>query len=310
MRQLKSVVLDLKKQIGESRISTNEPMHMHTSFRVGGDADIFIEPETIEELQKTLEILEKNKMEYYIIGNGSNLLVGDFGIRGAVVKIGSKMSLFQEEETIVYAQGGILLSTLAMKAMELGLTGLEFASGIPGTLGGGITMNAGAYGAEMKDILLEVDVLTPTFQVQKCSAQELKLSYRSSIVSDENYSILGAKLQLKKGSKETIKIEMSRLAKERREKQPLQFPSAGSTFKRPEGYFAGKLIQDAGLKGMKIGGAQISEKHSGFVINIGDACAKDIVDLIEFCQKKVLEKFQVHLETEVKFIGEFMEQEI
>ena len=228
----------------------------------------------------------------------------DKGIRGAVVQLDRNLAQIAVEGEEITVQAGALLSTVAAKAAEYGLTGLEFASGIPGTIGGAVVMNAGAYGDEMKDVLLSVDVLTRDLQRKTIPVQELDLGYRHSIIPEAGYIVLRARLRLQKGDKAAILARMAELAERRREKQPLQYPSAGSTFRRPEGYFAGKLVQDAGLKGRTIGGAQVSEKHSGFLINIGGASAQDILDLIALCQREVREKFGVTLETEVRIVGE------
>ena len=299
-----SVAEKLRMALGGEAVFINEPMRGHTTFRTGGPADLFIMPKSIEDVKISLKILQEHKVPILVIGNGSNLLVADKGIRGAVLHIGPRMSQIVVEGETLTAQGGALLSAVSAKAAEHALTGLEFASGIPGSLGGGITMNAGAYGNEMKDVLDSVTVLTKELEVKNLSANELKLSYRHSILPEKEYILLSAVLKLRSGDIESIRTKMRELGEQRREKQPLQYPSAGSTFKRPEGYFAGKLIQDAGLKGKTIGGAQVSEKHSGFVINIGDATTQDILDLIAFCQKTVFEKFGVSLETEVKIVGE------
>ena len=301
---MKQAIQELQLVLGEQGLLLNEPMKEHTTFRVGGAADLFLMPKDAAELNGCIAILKQQEIPFLIIGNGSNLLVRDKGIRGAVIQIYQRMSEIRQDEEIMYIQAGALLSTAAAKAAAAGLTGLEFASGIPGTLGGAVVMNAGAYGGEMKDVLVSVDVLTKDLEVKTISASELELGYRHSIIPEAGYIVLGAELKLQKGDSEAIRARMSELAEQRREKQPLQYPSAGSTFKRPAGYFAGKLVQDAGLKGKTIGGAQVSEKHSGFLINIGNATAQDILDLIAYCQKEVLEQFGVILETEVKIVGE------
>ena len=300
-----TVVEALRLKLGEDAVALAEPMSGHTTFRTGGPADIFIMPKSVEEVKASIEILQKHHIPILVIGNGSNLLVSDKGIRGAVLHIGGRMSEISVDGETIYAQGGVLLSTLSAKAAENSLTGLEFASGIPGSLGGAVTMNAGAYGGEMKDVLISADVLTKELEVKTILAEDLHLSYRHSVLPEKEYILLNAILRLKKGNIDEIKNRMKELGEQRREKQPLQFPSAGSTFKRPEGYFAGKLIQDADLKGKSIGGAQVSEKHAGFVINKGNATTQDILDLISFCQQTVFDKFGVSLETEVKIVGEF-----
>lgn len=302
---MNSVVAALRQKLGEDAVVLAEPMSGHTTFRTGGPADIFIMPKSLEEVKASILILQEHQVPVLVIGNGSNLLVSDKGIRGAVLQIGGRMSKVIVEGECIYAEGGVLLAALSAKAAENSLTGLEFASGIPGSLGGAVTMNAGAYGGEMKDVMISAEVLTRELEVKTILAEDLQLSYRHSILPEKEYILLNATLGLKKGNFDEIKTRMKELAEQRREKQPLQFPSAGSTFKRPEGYFAGKLIQDAGLKGKAIGGAQVSEKHAGFVINTGSATTQDILDLIVFCQQTVFEKFGVSLETEVKIVGEF-----
>ena len=301
---MEKFVMELQGKLGEEGLKLQEPMKEHTTFRVGGPADVFLMPKSAEELKESIEILKKHDVPMMVIGNGSNLLVRDKGIRGAVIQVYNRMAEITVDGEIIEAQGGALLSAVAAKAADASLTGLEFASGIPGSIGSAVVMNAGAYGGEMKDVLLSVDVLTKELEVKTILAEELELGYRHSIVPEAGYIVLGAKLKLKKGKDAAIRSRMAELAEQRREKQPLQYPSAGSTFKRPEGYFAGKLVQDAGLKGKTIGGAQVSEKHSGFLINIGGATAQDILDLIAFCQKEVKDQFGVTLETEVKIVGE------
>ncbi len=301
---MKKLIQELQERLGEEGLKLQEPMKEHTTFRVGGPADLFIQPKDAAELKDAIEILRKYDVPVMVIGNGSNLLVRDKGIRGAVIQIYNRMSGVEVDGDIVEAKGGTLLSAVAAKAAEESLTGLEFASGIPGSIGGAVVMNAGAYGGEMKDVLVSVDMLTKELEMKTIPAEELDLGYRHSIVPEAGYIVLGAKMKLTKGEDAAIRGRMAELAEQRREKQPLQYPSAGSTFKRPTGYFAGKLVQDAGLKGKTIGGAQVSEKHSGFLINIGGATAQDILDLIAFCQKEVKKQFGVTLETEVKIVGE------
>ena len=301
MEELKKRLLDL---LGEEGFRTEESMAKHTTFRTGGPADLFLMPQNRTELKESIALLREYNVPYLVIGNGSNLLVGDGGIRGAVIQLYQRMQNISVEGTEMTLDCGALLSAAAAQAADASLEGLAFASGIPGTFGGAVVMNAGAYGGEVKDVLLSADVLTADLEVKTIPVEELDLSYRHSIVPEKGYIVLGDKLQLKKGNEQEIRERMAELAQQRREKQPLQYPSAGSTFKRPEGYFAGKLISDAGLKGKTIGGAQVSEKHAGFIVNIGGATTKDILDLIAFCQKTVQEQFGVTLETEVKIVGE------
>lgn len=291
--------------LGEDKVLIDEPMKNHTSFRVGGNADIMIQPSTVEELKEALSYIVKNNIPYYIMGNGSNLIVGDKGFRGVIIKLFSRMCHIEVSGEFMDIKAGALMTVIATKALENSLQGFEFASGIPGTFGGAVCMNAGAYGGEIKDILVSVNVLTKEGEIKTIDVKDLDLSYRHSIIPENDYIVLSGRIKLKKGDYDSIKNEMSRLSAQRREKQPLNYPSAGSTFKRPEGYFAGKLITDAGLKGYNCNGAEVSEKHAGFVINKGDATAKDILNVIKHCQDTVYEKFGVRLETEVKMIGEF-----
>lgn len=283
----------------------NEPMKNHTSFKLGGPADIFIEPDDTEQLAKAIKSLREHSIPYYIIGNGSNLLVSDKGLRGAVVKLGEKFGNVKIDEDRVTAESGILLSTLSKMAAKSGLTGMEFASGIPGALGGAAAMNAGAYGGEMKDIIEWVEVLDQGLELKRLQNAEMEFGYRKSVVEPRKYIVIRCCLRLMKGNPDEIYGTMAELTEKRKTKQPLHLPSAGSTFKRPEGYFAGKLIEDAGLRGFSIGGAQVSPLHCGFVVNNGDATARDVYDLIRHVQKTVYEKFNVNLETEVKILGEF-----
>ena len=291
--------------LGSDNVYRNEPMKKHTTFRIGGPADYYLCPHSAKEIQKVVEICKEEKLPYFILGNGSNLLVSDKGYRGAVIQLWKNVSDIQVEGCLIQAKAGASLAKIAAQALEAGLTGMEFAAGIPGTLGGAVVMNAGAYGGEMKDVLKEVLVMDAQGKIFRLQNEELKLGYRTSIVKEKDYIVLAAVLELKKGDKTEIRKCMEELRERRSEKQPLDMPSAGSTFKRPEGYFAGKLIMDAGLRGFSVGGAQISEKHCGFVVNKGGATAQDVLDLIKEVQKRVREKFGVELETEVKFLGEF-----
>ena len=291
--------------VREEQVQKEEPMQKHTTFRVGGPADYFVMPESREQVQKVVALCKEENIPYYIVGNGSNLLVSDQGYHGVIIQIGKKMSRIEVDGEQIRVQAGALLSAVANLALENDLTGFEFAAGIPGSFGGACVMNAGAYGGEMKDVLLSVTVLTPEGEFLTIPKEKLELGYRTSVIEKKHYMVLEAVIGLKEGDPKEIKILMDDLRQRRIDKQPLEYPSAGSTFKRPEGYFAGKLIQDSGLKGYSVGDAQISEKHSGFVINRGNASAKDVLSLIEHVQETVKEKFGVHLETEVKRIGEF-----
>ena len=299
------IIKRLEQTVESDQFLREEPMKKHITFRVGGPAACFLTPSTKEQIREILHICQEEKTPYFILGNGSNLLVSDQGFDGVVLQVYKNMNQMAVEGEHLRVQAGALLSATARKALEAGLTGMEFAAGIPGTMGGAAVMNAGAYGGEMKDILESVTVLTPEGEQKELKNEELQLGYRTSVVKEKGYIVLEAVLSLKKGDPEAIKSRMDELKEQRVTKQPLEYPSAGSTLTRPEGYFAGKLIQDAGLRGYQVGGAQVSEKHCGFVINKENATAKDVVDLIHDVQRIVYEKFQVQLETEVKFLGEF-----
>lgn len=295
----------LVKVLDEDQIKPEEPMKNHVTFRVGGPADFFVTPKNYEELSWVLKCCAKYEMPCYIMGNGSNLLVSDQGYRGVVIQLFRQLNDIQCEGNVIRAQAGALLSAVANRALEEKLTGFEFAAGIPGTLGGACVMNAGAYGGEMKDVLKSVAVLTREGERITLQKNELELGYRTSIIAKKNYIVLEAEIKLEVGDAEEIKAVMDDLKERRTTKQPLEYPSAGSTFKRPEGYFAGKLIQESGLQGFQVGGAQVSEKHCGFVINKDQATAADIAELIRQVQDRVEEKFGIRLETEVKRLGEF-----
>ena len=295
----------LQKMLGEAKVLVNEPMTSHTTFRIGGPADYFVMPETVEELANVLKLCKEENTPYFILGNGSNLLVGDKGFRGVVIQLYKNFDGLSVEGTKITAKSGAMLIRVAKEAGKAGLTGLEFASGIPGTIGGAMVMNAGAYGGEMKDVVTSVTVLTKDGDIKTLSGDEMNFRYRGSVVEDEGYIVLEAVMELKEGNLEEIQARMDELSVQRRTKQPIEYPSAGSTFKRPEGYFAGKLIQDAELRGYQVGGAQVSEKHCGFVINAGGATAADVMQLMQDVSDKVMEQFGVTLEPEVKRIGEF-----
>ena len=306
---------NISEFIPAERIKYNEPLASHTSFNIGGPADVFVTVENEEELAKAINFAKAENIRYFLLGNGSNVLASDEGFRGIIIKLAGDFLNASVDGEIIKAGAGITLSKLAGLAMNSSLTGLEFASGIPGTLGGALFMNAGAYGGEMKQIVTKVKVLKniPTANDTDCegcgaiielTGEEMQFGYRHSILKEKNYIALSCEMKLEKGDKETIASYMRELALKRKEKQPLEYPSAGSTFKRPEGYFAGKLIEDAGLGGYTVGGAQVSEKHKGFVINKGGASAKDVKELIDYVIKTVKEKDGVTLEPEVLFLGE------
>ncbi|MDC7289467.1 UDP-N-acetylmuramate dehydrogenase [Blautia schinkii] len=291
--------------LGEENVLIDEPMSRHTTFRIGGPADYFLIPRSCEEIGSILKICKEEKLPYFILGNGSNLLVSDLGYRGVIIQMYRNLSEIKIEGTNIRAASGALLSTIAATAKNASLGGFEFAGGIPGTLGGAVVMNAGAYGGEMKDVIQEATVMTQEGEILCIPVDELAMGYRTSVVKTAGYLVLEAVISLKEADQEEIKARMRELTEKRTSKQPLEYPSAGSTFKRPEGYFAGKLIMDSGLRGYRVGGAQVSEKHCGFVINTGNACAKDVRDLMEDVIDKVRDKFGVTLEPEVKFLGEF-----
>ena len=287
-------------------IRTNEPMARHISFRVGGPADRFMIPESETELREAVLDCKKSGQPWYMIGNGSNLLVGDKGFRGTIISTERLAELeVQKNENIIIAGAGVMLSKLANTAAREELTGLEFAAGIPGTTGGAVAMNAGAYGGEMKQIVESAEVLTSEGEVLNLTNEELGMGYRTSVIAKNDYVALSAVLKLEKGDRQEIRAYMEDLKERRVTKQPLEFGSAGSTFKRPEGYFAGKLIQDSGMQGYRVGDAQVSEKHCGFVINRGNATAAEVMQLMKDVADRVEEKFGVRLEPEVRRIGEF-----
>lgn len=294
----------LEKKINREYIIEDEMMNKHTTFKVGGPADLYVIPRSEEELVYAIEVCKSENVPYYVIGNGSNLLVTDKGFRGVIIEVYRQMSDITVERNCITAYAGALLSKIANTALEHGLTGLEFAHGIPGTLGGAVTMNAGAYDGEMKQVLESATVIDDKGQVRTLSVEELELEYRKSIISRLGYTVIKATMCLEGSDKEAISAKMKELMQRRRDKQPLEYPSAGSTFKRPVGHFAGKLIMDAGLRGYQLGGAQVSEKHCGFVINKDHATCQDILDLIHYIQEEVKSKFDVQIEPEVKMIGE------
>lgn len=314
-------VKSVTEQLPQLSLMQDEPMKKHTTFRIGGPADYYAEPD-VSQISKLIEIAKACDMPVAVIGNGSNLLVGDKGIRGLVIGIGKGLSAIEVTEAVAQqstaqdftAQGnghvitagaGAILAAVAAKVAEASLSGLEFASGIPGSVGGAVVMNAGAYGGEIKDVLIDATVLTAEGELKTVTRDELDLSYRHSIVPEKGYIVLSARFMLTPKPQDEIKSYMAELRAKRVEKQPLEYPSAGSTFKRPEGYFAGKLIMDAGLRGYSVGDAQVSQKHCGFVVNKGEATAADVLTLIKDVQETVLKQFGVKLEPEVKMIGEF-----
>lgn len=284
-------------------IKIDEMMNKHTSFRVGGPAKVFLTVHSEEKLRNILLALKRYELPYFILGNGSNLLVSDEGYDGVMVYLGEEFSEVEITGTQMRAKAAALLGKVARKAMEEGLAGLEFAAGIPGSLGGGVVMNAGAYGGELSQVVTKVKAMNPNGEIIELEKEQLLLGYRTSIFKIKPFVILEVSMELQKGNKEEILAKIKEYTKARVEKQPLEYPSAGSTFKRPEGYFAGKLIMDAGLRGYRVGDAQVSEKHCGFVINRGNATATEIKTLMENVAKKVKEEFGVDLEAEVIMLG-------
>lgn len=291
--------------VGEENVHTDEPMSRHTTFRIGGSADYFVKPGNADEVAAVIAVCREYNIPYFILGNGSNLLVSDDGYRGMIINIMDNMNSVTVDGRIITAQAGAMLVRVSVMARDNALTGLEFASGIPGTIGGAVYMNAGAYGGEMKNVVKTVRAIDEYGRIYELDSEKMDFSYRHSIVEERKLIVLEVTLELEHGSREAIDDRMKELAEARRSKQPLEYPSAGSTFKRPEGYFAGKLIMDAGLRGYSVGGAQVAEKHCGFVINKGGATASDVVELIRDVQHDVDDKFGVTLEPEVKMLGEF-----
>lgn len=298
-----AVVQALKQYVPEENICLQEPMAGHTTFRIGGPADCLVELESEEQLIRVQNYLNKVELPYFILGNGSNLLVSDEGYRGVVLRIGSGMNRISVNGCELTAEAGATMAQVARAAMEHGLTGLEFASGIPGTVGGGVVMNAGAYDGEMSQVVKQVRVVSRTGESMELDNETMEFGYRKSSIREHCFIVTKVVFQLQTGEREQIKAKMEELAARRREKQPLEYPSAGSTFKRPCGHFAGKLIMDAGLRGYQCGGAKVSEKHCGFVVNAGGATAKDVRRLIQDVQEIIQDKFNVNLETEVLFLG-------
>lgn len=281
-----------------------EPLKAHTTFRIGGPAKYYFVPEKEEEIEEALEFAREKELPFYVIGKGSNILFSDQGYDGVIIEIGKGLENIEiREDGTVAAQAGISLAQMASRLAAAGLAGFEFASGIPGTLGGGIAMNAGAYGGEMKDCIRSAKVLTPEGNILVLDKNQLELGYRTSVIQKQEYLVLEGEFAFEHGDIETIQAKMKELNQRRRDKQPLEYPSAGSTFKRPEGYFAGKLIEDAGLRGYRVGDAQVSEKHCGFVVNRGQATAAEVAQLIRDVQDKVMEQFGIMLEPEVRIIG-------
>jgi UDP-N-acetylmuramate dehydrogenase len=295
---------ELKNMLSEDRIKIKEPLKNHTSFRIGGPADILILPVDVEEIRKAVMLCKKENIPFFVMGNGTNLLVKDRGIRGVVIKLAQNFNDIEVENNILRCKAGVPLSVAARAAQENSLSGLEFASGIPGTVGGAVVMNAGAYGGEMADVVRKVKVLDMDGNVYEMSKNELEYSYRRCVLQRGDRILLEIEMELKPGNSDEIKMKMEDYLTWRKEKQPLNFPSAGSAFKRPPGNFAGHLIEKAGLKGYRIGGAIVSDLHAGFIVNVDNATCEDVLKLISHIQKVIKDKFNVDLELEIQIKGE------
>lgn len=298
-----AVIQALRKFVPEENICLQESMASHTTFRIGGLADCFVQLENTEQLIKVQKYLNQVGVPFFILGNGSNLLVSDAGFRGVILQIGPRMSGVTVEGNVIVAQAGASMAQVARTAMEHELTGMEFASGIPGTIGGGVVMNAGAYGGELSQIVTQVNVVNSEGEIMELDNETMEFGYRTSTIRNNPFTVTEVILRLEKGDRQQIRERMEELAAKRREKQPLEYPSAGSTFKRPAGHYAGQLIMEAGLRGFQCGGAKVSDKHCGFVINAGNATAEDVRKLIREVQARVKDQFNVDLETEVLFLG-------
>lgn len=303
MNQYKDFSIELNNILGSENVALDEPMKNHTSFRVGGPADILVTPKNYDEIVKVIKLCNEKNLSYYIVGRGSNLLVKDGGFRGIIIKLTALNDIKVAGERII-VQCGADLSSVSDAALKHSLTGFEFACGIPGTVGGAVTMNAGAYNGEISQVIESALVVDKKGNLITLSGEELELGYRMSAVQRYDYTVLEAVFKLKKGEYDKIKGRVEELTRRREEKQPLEYPSAGSTFKRPVGYFTGQLIEGSSLKGYAIGDAQISEKHAGFIINRGNATAKDVLNLIAYVQKTIKERYNVELHPEVRIIGE------
>ena len=291
--------------VGEDGVSLSEPLSEHTTFKIGGPADVYVAPDSIESAERAIAVCREEGVPFFVLGRGSDLLVSDLGYRGVIICMADALDDLGVEDEKLVCQAGVTLSDAAEMACALGLTGLEFACGIPGTVGGAVFMNAGAYGGQIADVLESVRVVDASGEVREMGVDELDLGYRHSRIADDGLFVLSATFALEPGDEAEIRATMDDLTERREEKQPLELPSAGSTFKRPEGHFAGKLISDAGLQGYRSGGAEVSTKHAGFVVNAGDATAADVRAVIAHVQDEVERQFGVRLEPEVRFLGEF-----
>lgn len=297
-----TVIETLKRFVPEENIHLQEPMALHTTFRVGGDADCLIELEEEEQARQVYRYLNMVEVPFFVLGNGSNTLVKDEGYSGVMLRIGKKFSAIEVEGTCMRVQAGALLSQVSKTAMEHGLSGLEFASGIPGTVGGGVIMNAGAYGGEMSQVVTDVTVVNKEGELLLLDNETMEFGYRYSSIRNQPFLVTQVSFKLQQANPLEIQARMEELTVKRRQKQPLEYPSAGSTFKRPDGYFAGELIMNAGLRGFQIGGARVADKHCGFIVNMGNATAADVLDVIEEVQERVKERFGVELQTEIVIV--------
>jgi UDP-N-acetylmuramate dehydrogenase len=295
---------ELNAILPQSIMKFNEPLKEHTTFKIGGPVDVMIMPKNIEELQTIITTCASKHFPYIVLGLGSNILVRDKGYRGIAIKLGNSLKTIQITDNQIYCEAGIRLSELSRKSADSGLSGLEFAEGIPGSLGGAIVMNAGAYDGEMKNVITSVQAISPQGEIRTFNSSELEFSYRHSIFQANGFIVVSALMKLKYDNIDVIKNKMREFARQRREKQPLEFPSAGSIFRRPEGFYVGPMIEKMGLKGYRIGGAEVSAKHAGFIINIGDAAASDVIQLIKYIQEKALHQYGVNLQPEIVIIGE------
>lgn len=302
--ELQGLAAELQSLVPAAAIRVNEPMSHHTTMKVGGPADIFVEPSGPEEFIQLLRFCHTRHVPCLVIGEGSNLIVRDGGLRGVVIRLAAGLSRTSVLGNLITAQAGVTLGELARTAARAGLTGLEFAVGIPGTLGGGLFMNAGAYGGELGRLVRRCKVVSEAGEVRNLSGSELQFGYRHSMLQERPWYALEATLELQPGDPETIAAAMRDLTAQREVKQPLELPSAGSVFRRPEGYYVGKLVEEAGLRGFRLGGAQVSEKHTGFIVNTGGATASDVLSLIRHIQSAVRQRFGVSLEPEARIIGE------
>ena len=300
-----TILEDLKNNLKNDEYKLNEPLSKHTTYKIGGNADYFVMPTNVEEIKICIEIAKRNNIPYFVLGRGSNILASDEGYRGMIIHLGNNFADIEidEESNIITAEAGASIISVSNKAAQAGLTGLEFICGVPGTVGGAVSMNAGCYGGEISDVLVEAMILDEDGNVVKVTKDDLKMGYRYSIILENNIILLSASFKLEKGNSDEIKQRMNELNERRKKVQPLDKPNAGSVFKRPEGYFPGKLIEDAGFKGVKIGGAEVSEMHANFIVNSENATAEDVITLVNNIKAKVKEMENVDLELELKLLG-------